>query len=202
MVYPSTRNGLPSGGSNEWFEILNSGPTSVNLSTIRYDTDGNASNGTLLGGTLASGRYAIIGNRTLTQWQAAFGTLPGTAIYFQATAWKILYNDQYAYPSESLDLYSTTTNSEIFSIRYPNPKIGRSFQYVGASTAGISPFLLDSTHWVVSSSTPSGSLDAHSAGSSSKLRAAPEPAAVFLTALSCLGLIVAVRQQRTTVLAG
>lgn len=178
MVNPSGARDDVASNSDEWFEILNTG-TAVDLSTVKYDTDADASNGTALSGTVASGGYLIVGNRNASAWQAAFGALPVGATYLQISPWKILANT-----GGTLTLFDTTTSTNFFSLNYGSTTNGASLQFTGNDANTVSPYVFGVNQWQNATTSPGGnSGDFHSAGSSN-IQASPEPAAVLLMVLS------------------
>ncbi len=185
----------PSGGaSTEWFELFNSGGTSVNLSTIRFDDAANASAGTTLSGTLATGKYAIITAQSSAAWTARYGALPSGAsiVTVSKSRWDL------GNGSDRLTLYNTVTASNFFSLTYGASTTGRSLQYTGTSSGSVSPYVFAAGRWQNATSSPGGSSgNFHNAGQSN-LQAAPEPAAWAMIGLAGLSMITVVRRQRHT----
>lgn len=184
----------PSGndGSREWFEIFNTNHLSVNLGTIRYDDDSNASDGQLLSGTLLGGHHAIIGSMTQSSWETRYGTLPSGAIYSRVTSWQSLGNGIFG---DTISLYSTVSSTNIFSITYGSSTAGRSLNYTGSTSGLVTPYSYSAGRWQNATTRPSGSTDYHTAGMSN-LQAAPEPTSLALAGLAAAGLAVASRLQR------
>ena len=104
--------------SDEWFEVFNAGPSSVNLANIKIDDDADASDGISLNGTLGSGKYAIVANNTAANWATVFGTLPvGTLFVQPAGIWNSLADG-----GENLTLFSTLTGTNFFTLNYTHPQ--------------------------------------------------------------------------------
>lgn len=215
----------PSGANNttptdEWFELFNSGPSTVDLSTIKFAHSTDASTGVLLNNGsrvtsqsptvataatgLAAGAYAVVGNKTLTAWQTVFGNLPVGASYVQLSTWT-----NFADGGENLTLFSTTTASNFFTINYSHPqRNGVSVQYVGTNAALAQPFSFAAGSWQDATVAGGGtSGDKHSAGTGtlsftsppsgpSGPSTAPEPASLALMGIAGAGLSFAARRRK------
>lgn len=188
MNNPSSAGDGVSSNSDEWFELYNSGSSSVNLSQIRFDDDADASDGAALIGTLAGGRYAIVSNRTQTAWEGLYGSLSSSTLFVQLTSpWNILNNST----GDTVSMHSTATGSNFFTLTYGTSTNGASLQYTGTSVAGIAPYSFAVGAWQSATSSPGGSSgDFHSAGSSSlpAPTGAPEPASLSMLLIAATGL--------------
>lgn len=196
MANPSSTRDDVLVNCDEWFEIYNTGPSSVDLSTIKFDNDSDASDGEFLSGSVAAGAYAIVGNRNQPTWEAEFGTLPVGTTYVHVHGagidWQPLANG-----GGTLTLYDTATTSNFFGLNYGTTTDGVALQYVGSNPALVSPYVFSPTNWQNATTSPGGnSGDLHSAGVSNiNANATPEPAAVLLMVISGLALLWSVRSK-------
>lgn len=217
MYKPSASNNTTP--SDEWFEVFNSGPSTVDLSTIKFAHSTNASTGVLLNnGTrvtsqtpsttttastgLAAGAYAVIGSKTLSAWQTVFGNLRVGATYVQLGTWT-----NFADGGEDLTLYSTSTSSNFFTINYTHQqRNGVSVEYVGTNAALAQPFSFTTGKWQDATIVGGGtSTDKHTAGTGtlaftsppSSPSSAPEPASLALMGIAGAGLSFVTRRKKT-----
>ncbi len=214
MVAPNSGDG----GYGEWFEIFNTGPTAVDLSTIKYDvTNPNnktnpttGANGTSLKGILSAGQYAIIAAESVSAWATQYGGLPKTSLFFNPTSWKTLWD-----AGVSMYLYDTVAKKDIFSLTYSSSVItqyGSSLQYVGTdpnalvtASKSITKLTTGSTAgWQLATTSPGGTVkDNHSAGIANSAKSplsftttAPEPASLAMLGMAGAGLVTVIRRQR------
>ena len=214
----------PSGANNttpsdEWFELFNSGPSTVDLTTIKFAHSTDASSGVTLnngvqiisqtpttttaGTGLNPGSYAIVGNKSLSAWQTVFGNLPVNTTYVQLNTWT-----NFADGGENIALYSTISATNIFSINYTHPqKNGVSVQFVGTDTSLAQPFSFSAGRWQDATTSGGGtSGDKHSAGTGGYTftsapsgptgpSTAPEPASVALLLVAGTGVAAFVRRK-------
>lgn len=213
MYKPSgTNNSTP---SDEWFELFNSGPSTVDLTTIKFSHSLDASSGVTLnngvkvtsqtpstttsaGTGLAAGAYAIVGNKTLTAWQGVFGNLPVGTTYVQLSTWT-----NFADGGEDLTLFSTVSTTNFFSVNYSHPqRNGVSVQYVGTDPALAQPFSFTTGRWQDATTAGGGtSGDKHTAGTggysfTTTPSTAPEPASLALMAIAGAGLTTVIRRKK------
>lgn len=195
MNNPSSANDGVTSGSDEWFELFNSSGTSIDLSTVKFDDDADASDGATLNGALLSGRYAIVANRSKAIWEGLYGTLPFNTLFVQlADPWNVLNNAT----GDTVSLYSTTSATNFFTLTYGASTNGTSLQYTGTSVANVTPYSFMAGRWQNATNSPGGtSGDKHSAGTGS-LQAAPEPASISLALIAGGGLAAMVRRKKKT----
>jgi hypothetical protein len=218
MYKPSAQNNTTP-TSDEWFEVFNSGPSTVDLSTIKFAHSTNASTGVLLNNGsrvtsqtpstattastgLAAGAYAVIGSKTLSAWQSVFGNLSVGATYVQLGTWV-----NFADGGEDLTLYSTSTASNFFTVNYSHPqRNGVSVEYVGTNAALAQPFSFTAGKWQDATTVGGGtSTDKHTAGTGSLAftsppaspSSAPEPASLALMGIAGAGLSFATRRKKS-----
>ena len=201
MYKPSGTNGGTT-NSDEWFEVFNSGAGAVNLGSIKFDDDANASDGVLLSAaplSLAVGQTVIIANKTQALWEARYGAKPSGALFLTpAGNWNPLSDNFH-----TMSLYNTVTSTQIFTMTYNNIAIpnGVSIYFSGTNPALIgnaNPFVNAPGAWQKSPTAFGPATDKHSGGTNIGLQSsnAPEPAAWALMGMAAIGLAVAVSRQR------
>ena len=201
MYKPSGTNGGTT-GSDEWFEIFNSGSGTVDLGTIKFDDDSNASDGVFLSSvptSLAVGQYAIVANKNQAGWEARYGTKPSSALFLQPSGnWNPLDDN-----SDTMSLYNTVTGLSVFSMTYNNIAIpsGVSIYFSGTNPALIgnpNTFLNQPGAWQKSPTNLGPATDKHSGGSGSiQTQSAPEPAAWAMMGIAAIGLVIVISRRPT-----